>query len=551
MAFKVKERTKKELDVSYKDITASEFYSPEDPFDKVNQVVETILTMPYRMMRDMAETVHKARIGAGNLRVGPMGEGGEWLTGQVEIAQAATESALLAFGGSGGTGPARIGIKEAVVETAEQFKSLIKEQKGKIFPGQAEAFRATQKGTRQLPKGFLKPVKEINLYDITKMDFSKGQRLESFGTFDRITDIVNLNLNELAKRSLVDPTKAKNTLFHEVGHALQKRTGLSDKYGTTVREIHMQMFADSLEMTAKGEKISSKILAEVFKRTWEEAKVAESSGETSLQVSKMIRERRKIRREEKWENFLDYDKVERDFVEEALTTKSLSKDAFKLGREIHAGEVGRAEVEGALKAFKKLEMDPMEKATRGQFFGEALEFSEILGGKPSGKIGFLKKIGELPKSFGEKNIKQIDYRDIERLELILNNIRTTGSPVQPILRSFGGKQGNEILTIMDKHFDLRGEYPKGKEAETILKKIGKVTNLQEKRLVKTIESIQETLLTGELEPMKAPQKWLDYMDNLFEGIVKEAEKSGDLKEQLRGIRLRKFYNNKKNFIPYD
>lgn len=88
-------------------------------------------------------------------------------------------------------------------------------------------------------------------------------------------------------------------------------------------------------------------------------------------------------------------------LEIAKTTKNITKDALSIGKQIHEGKVDIDDVKAAEKLFRETQDEKL--VGRIQFFSEAYEMAEILGGstKYPAKVSFFKKIGMLPKEFVE------------------------------------------------------------------------------------------------------------------------------------------------------
>lgn len=127
-----------------------------------------------------------------------------------------------------------------------------------------------------------------------------------------------------------------------------------------------------------------------------------------------------------------------ELLEEVMTDipgKGISIRAFELGRKIHSGEVDLSVVKSAQKTFAvKTGIDKMEQATRGQFFSEAIEFAEILGGKIAGKAGkikILQKLGELPKDFTGEIITKPSV-SIKAVTKALSNTKSVGDVVREV-----------------------------------------------------------------------------------------------------------------------
>jgi hypothetical protein len=103
-------------------------------------------------------------------------------------------------------------------------------------------------------------------------------------------------------------------------------------------------------------------------------------------------------------------KVTRNFVREAVEgdpKRSMTQQALDLGKDLFKGRVDRKELESAHKTFKSMWKDNPDLVMRNQYFTEAFEFADILGGArttPEGrsldtKIEMFKKAGDLPKDF--------------------------------------------------------------------------------------------------------------------------------------------------------
>ncbi len=96
----------------------------------------------------------------------------------------------------------------------------------------------------------------------------------------------------------------------------------------------------------------------------------------------------------------------RDFVREAVKgdpKRSMTKQALDLGRELFEGKVDKGELEAAHAVFKSMWKDNPDLVMKNQYFTEAFEFAEILGGKTAGKEGKIKLMqmsGDLPADFG-------------------------------------------------------------------------------------------------------------------------------------------------------
>jgi len=96
----------------------------------------------------------------------------------------------------------------------------------------------------------------------------------------------------------------------------------------------------------------------------------------------------------------------RNFIKEAMEgdpKRSMTKQALDLGREIFEGKVNPKELKASHETFKSMWKDNPDLVMRNQYFTEAFEFAEILGGKTAGKEGKIKLMqmsGDLPKDFG-------------------------------------------------------------------------------------------------------------------------------------------------------
>ena len=411
--FSIKSETKDKVKQNYEDIATSEFFDPDDPFNKVDQVVERIITMPYRMLKGVAEEAHKARTGARNLQAGPMGEGGEWLQSQVETAQAATMTAMSGLVGS--TPGGGVGELELSIARKDLFKSFGKgirdlNQKFQLVPEEKVAYKNLITAAKKMPQEALDPIKTATLHDqlMIKTRLSPDKEVSLYGLHNRKEDSIKFAIEALGRGSLEDPKRAMNTFIHEVGHNMQKQFGhLGDDMGIDLIESHMEYFGHEVTgRMAKRGSIDYDELVAVYNSSLNKARVDLNQGKTLANIRYSLEQQRQLERvtnELGGEIFGSAEK--RDLLSEAMSLeKGFSKKAFDLGRDVHAGKVSREAIESAHKELKGLKMDPMEKATRGQYFSEAAEFADILGGKTKGlegKVNLLKKLGELPESFGK------------------------------------------------------------------------------------------------------------------------------------------------------
>lgn len=137
--------------------------------------------------------------------------------------------------------------------------------------GEKTAYKSLAKSIHQSPERFLRPVSELELHPSVAVQRASGELEEIYGSFNRVTDKAKFNLTAFAEKANIDPTKASTTFFHEVGHAMQKETGMNVPFiSQNAREIHMQLFADDLERLASRTKgtVSDELVESVFDDTW-------------------------------------------------------------------------------------------------------------------------------------------------------------------------------------------------------------------------------------------------------------------------------------------
>jgi len=194
--------------------------------------------------------------------------------------------------------PSNAMTRETFMKLGGTAEEAIPQVARKLTPEKKVAFRAMTKGIRQAGKRFLDPVSELELHpQIFTENDTTGRFAEIFGSFNRDTGRVRLNFEALGRRSKIDPGKAKNTLFHEFGHAMQKETGMSDSIdsliGSSAREMHMQLFADDLERIAqKGGKLSDELIEDIFADTWDKTQQLKAGGVGNRDLANRIQNQR-------------------------------------------------------------------------------------------------------------------------------------------------------------------------------------------------------------------------------------------------------------------
>lgn len=330
---------------------------------------------------------------------------------------------LMGFAGMGGV--ADIAKKTAVKALAHDFKNILRtsglaghgETLIELPSNVTKAFRNVIKGTRRAPQELLDPVKDI---------FLEPYIPGSYGQFNRGSKEIALNLDAFAKSVLKgDLNRPFVTLFHELGHGLQKQKGLTGTVPDQLREVHMEIFGDELAtLTGKGTDLDMQVVEKIYDSTYEKARqVYNLTNLNPIDLNRAFTIRRsgqtppaewKVPETRNWLDFVtgvteeqfDYSKVTSgvdDLIARARGAKKLTQEAYDLGREIHAGNVDRGLVEEAHKKLLEYgKVDSMD-TMRSQYFTEAMELADILSGKPSSKIGWMKKIGVLPADFIESN----------------------------------------------------------------------------------------------------------------------------------------------------
>lgn len=186
--------------------------------------------------------------------------------------------------------------RKAFMKYGGSAEEVIPQVTRKLTPEQKTAFRAMTRGVRQASEKFLNPVSKLELHPrvYVRSEYPGESINEIFGSYNRGTDKIELNFEALAKRSKRDPGKAKNTLFHEMGHAMQKETGISDSFvSSSAREMHMQLFADDLErISQKGGKLSDELIEDIFADTWDKTQQLKAGGVGTRDLANRIHNQR-------------------------------------------------------------------------------------------------------------------------------------------------------------------------------------------------------------------------------------------------------------------
>lgn len=180
---------------------------------------------------------------------------------------------------------AEIAKPAAVKSISTAYKAM----RGSVKPEYLEAadtmFRHLSKGIRRAPQELLDPVENITL---------KRKLPGAFGNYDPTTRSIRISADQLAQRTVVDPSKGYNTLFHELSHSEQWGRGLEKFYNDQIREIHAQYFSDTLEgvMKSKGGQLSMEDVNKVFKETLVDAKEIYDQGASVWDVAQEVQTRR-------------------------------------------------------------------------------------------------------------------------------------------------------------------------------------------------------------------------------------------------------------------
>lgn len=242
------------------------------------------------------------------------------------------------------------------------------------------------RGIRRVPQEVLDPLESVN-----------------FEKMGEVAGRVRLNKAEMQFNPTIGPKAVYKTVGHEITHVEDLKPLLGIKSKTTranllKRNPSVSQTRDEAEDLAYG--VMDEVGKLISKNELDYDKLKTIIGEfTAAKEPENLKDLVRSLGGEIFEVKLSPE----DILKQAKETKSLTKDAFALGREIHAGNVDVAAVKTAHKQILTEGGGKVENAEliqRSQYMNEALEFAEILGGKTKGlegKVKLLKQIGYLPK----------------------------------------------------------------------------------------------------------------------------------------------------------
>ena len=420
---------------------------------KIDQFLTRLFLTPLRFAKYGVEEGVKARQQAGLIRGGPRSETGEWTQEQLDagLAQLAFAAEAISGGAAGGA-PAGdltalgIGLPQAKRMVAKdwkrrvakllEFSSASRSERAQI-KREAATTREFIKALQEIPQKFLNPIESVNLYGGVEAQrilkggsigtYSPTKYAAQFSTEATPEEALNVALHEIAGhgrqfvkyRDFVESLGPKKEERYEILWDLFKREGseafpkeFSSVYKPAL-EAHAYEFADVAEaairlLRKKGRKITEGELERIYEKTKKTAEL-KFGPEPPRSAPEDIKTKSFVRRE-RFRKALASQGGLMGRAERAMSSKKLTEDAIRLGRELHTGKVKLSEIAKMSKQLdselkKALKMGDFERyselAFKNQYFNEAREFAEILAGstKYPGKVEIFKRSGYLPKGF--------------------------------------------------------------------------------------------------------------------------------------------------------
>lgn len=410
----------------------------EAPVEWLASLAAFTISMPLKMVKEGFEQMQEGMGGAGLLKGGPRGEGGEWTPAQYSEAMINLSSAGQAIsggmpGGAAGANALGIGRKPALKMMAKGVRDWLKPYSGKarttlvekIGPSYKELVRAV----KHTPDEVLEPLTATQV--MVGSYRPKHIPRHAAGTYEAAQQRISLDIG-------IPKEEVLNAWFHETSHGVQhlpnrefveslgpvherlanlkklpKEAIPEEFFPRTMgkKEAHAYEFGDVAEAAVRmldkaGKKMDYKTYQKLYKGTKAsaEAKFGLYPPAEKLQsIQQMSYARRKGYR-------TGIEGTAEQLMDVAKKTKNITGDAWKLGQKLHKGEVKLGEVKRAEQLMSREIMQAQKSGNskkyaeliqRKQYLGEATEFKEILGGskKYPGKIDLLKQMGWLEEGF--------------------------------------------------------------------------------------------------------------------------------------------------------